>query len=60
MSKHYNKKCPYMPSDFTRFWRNSFMGESIIKYTFFDPCQEKCKVNINQALTYQILKYYLI
>jgi len=29
------------------------MGESKIKYTFHDPCQEKCKVAINQALTYQ-------
>jgi hypothetical protein len=26
--------------------------ENIIKYTFHDPCQEKCKVAINQALTY--------
>jgi hypothetical protein len=31
----------------------------MIKYTFHDPCQEKCKVTINQALTYQIFKYYL-
>jgi hypothetical protein len=30
----------------------------MIKYTFCDPCQEKCKVN--HALTYQIFKYYLI
>jgi hypothetical protein len=31
------------------------MGESMIKYTFHDLCQEKCKVAINQAfkLTYQ-------
>jgi hypothetical protein len=36
------------------------MGESMIKYTFRDPCQEKCKIAINQALTYQILKYYFI
>jgi hypothetical protein len=35
-------------------------SESMIKYTFLDPCQEKCKVAINHALTYQILKYYLI
>jgi hypothetical protein len=32
----------------------------MIKYTFCDPCQEKCKVTINHALTYQNLKYYLI
>jgi hypothetical protein len=35
-------------------------SESMIKYTFCDPCQEKCKVAIKHALTYQILQYYLI
>jgi hypothetical protein len=28
------------------------LGESLIKYTFCDPCQQKCKVVINQTLTY--------
>jgi hypothetical protein len=28
------------------------LGESMIKYTFHDPYQEKCKVAINQTLTY--------
>jgi hypothetical protein len=23
--KHYNKRCPYMPSDFTGFWANSLV-----------------------------------
>jgi hypothetical protein len=32
----------------------------MIKYPFRDPCQEKCKVAINQPLTYQNFKYYLI
>jgi hypothetical protein len=31
----------------------------MIKYTFHNPCQKKCKQVINQAITYQILKYYL-
>ncbi len=31
----------------------STLGESMMKYTFCDPCQEKCKVAINQSLTYQ-------
>jgi len=35
-------------------------GENMIKYTFHDPYQKKCKVAINHALTYQIFKYYLI
>jgi hypothetical protein len=26
--------------------------ENMIKYIFHDPCQEKCKVAINQVLTY--------
>jgi hypothetical protein len=26
--------------------------ENMIKYTFHDPCQEKCKVAINQTLMY--------
>jgi hypothetical protein len=34
----------------------TLVGESMIKYTFHDPCQEKCKVAINQALTYQNFK----
>jgi hypothetical protein len=25
----------------------STLGESMMKYTFCDPCQEKCKVAIN-------------
>jgi hypothetical protein len=32
----------------------------MIKYTFYDPCQEKCKIAINQTLIYQNFKYYLI
>jgi hypothetical protein len=32
----------------------STLGESVIKYTFRDPCQENYKVAINQPLTYQI------
>jgi hypothetical protein len=31
----------------------------MIKYTFHNPCQKKCKQVINRAVTYQILKYYL-
>jgi hypothetical protein len=31
----------------------------MIKYTFHDPCQKKCKVAINRDLTYQNFKYYL-
>jgi hypothetical protein len=31
--------------------KNVLKGENMIKYTFRDPCQEKCKVTINQALT---------
>jgi hypothetical protein len=44
---------------FSNFWFKIIyihlilMGENMIKYTFHDPCQEKCKVAINQALTYQ-------
>jgi hypothetical protein len=32
----------------------------MIKYTFRDPCQKKCKVAMNEALTYQIFKDYLM
>jgi len=32
----------------------------MIKYKFHDPCQEKCKVAINHALTYHLKKYYLM
>jgi len=25
LTTHYNKRCPYMPSDFIRFWVNSLV-----------------------------------
>ncbi len=31
-------------------------AESMINYTFCDPCQEKCKIAINHALTKQNFK----
>jgi hypothetical protein len=56
--KDYNLMKSLDTYEFSSKW--VLWGESMIKYTFSDPCQEKCKIAINHALTYQSFKYYLI